>query len=165
MRCPHCSADGSKVIDSRWSEDTNTTRRRRKCDKCGHRFTSYERIEQGPLYVVKRDGRRELFSREKIFEGLRRACEKLPVSADELDNLTDKISHDIRESFGREVPAPEIGEHVLAELKQLDPVAFVRFASVYRKFQDINDFFGLLESLVNERTENMNGEKGDPGRN
>ena len=164
MRCPVCSADGSKVIDSRWSDETNTTRRRRMCVKCNHRFTSYERIEQGPMYVVKRDGRRESFSREKIFEGLRRACDKLPVSADELDKLTDKITHDIRETFGREVPAPDIGEHVLAELKELDPVAFVRFASVYRKFQDINDFFDLLENLVNERSENMNGEKGDSGR-
>ena len=151
MRCPYCSFEDSKVIDSRCSDDGDAIRRRRECRSCEKRFTSYERIELGPVFVIKTDGRREEFRREKIFDGLRRACEKLPISAEALDKVTERVVYNIRAKVGREVKTVEIGEMLLAELRKLDPVAYVRFASVYKQFRDINEFFDLLRVLMEER--------------
>ena len=151
MRCPFCNECESKVIDSR-TTDGNAIRRRRECLTCGQRFTSYERVEIGPVFVIKRDGRTEEFNRDKISIGLAKACEKLPVSADAVNKLTERVIFQIRENFGREVKTTEIGKTILNELKLLDPVAYVRFLSVYRQFTDIEDFFAVLRDLMKEKS-------------
>ncbi|RKY19324.1 MAG: transcriptional regulator NrdR [Planctomycetota bacterium] len=158
MRCPYCSEADSKVIDSRESENGKVIRRRRECRACGKRFTSYERLEESPVFVIKRDGRREEFSREKIFEGLCRACEKLPISADTLEKVTDRIVFKLRENHSREVKTTDIGELIVDELRALDPVAYVRFVSVYRKFKNPKEFYSLLKGLLQEEEEKDPGE-------
>jgi len=150
MRCPHCLSTDNRVIDTRMSKDGLEIRRRRVCNSCGHRFTTYERVAEENIFVVKRDGRREPFSREKILIGLRKACEKRPVSIDILEKIVDRIETWAQEK-GREISSSEIGERVMEELQELDEVAYVRFASVYRQFKDINQFMRELKELLDRR--------------
>jgi transcriptional repressor NrdR len=151
MKCPFCGGPDNKVIDSRLSQADEVTRRRRECEACGRRFTTYERIELVLPMVVKKDGRRELFDRMKVTAGLRRACEKRPVSTDALDALVDKIERSLVESGDKEVDSSEIGERVMLRLRELDQVAYVRFASVYRSFKDIHEFMAELSQLLASR--------------
>ena len=150
MRCPHCLSTDNRVIDTRMSKDGLEIRRRRVCNSCGHRFTTYERVAEENIFVVKRDGRREPFSREKVLIGLRKACEKRPVSIDILEKIVDRIETWAQEK-GREISSSEIGERVMEELQELDEVAYVRFASVYRQFKDINQFMRELKELLDRR--------------
>ena len=147
MRCPFCEQDGSKVLDSRALEGVVSIRRRRECLACARRFTTYERVEESPLLVVKKDGRREQFDRGKILAGLRKACEKRPIPAETLEKLTDEIENELRNRGDREVPAVEIGEYIMKALRRIDEVAYVRFASVYREFKDLETFRQELETL------------------
>jgi transcriptional repressor NrdR len=148
MKCPFCSCVDNKVIDSRLSQGDEVTRRRRECERCGRRFTTYERIELVLPMVVKKDARREPFDRLKVMAGLRRACEKRPVAWDKLEALVDKIERDLVESSEKEVDSSKIGEEVMRGLKELDQVAYVRFASVYRSFKDIHEFMAELSRLL-----------------
>jgi transcriptional repressor NrdR len=148
MRCPFCKQDDDKVIDSRAAGDGFAIRRRRQCLECNRRYTTYERIEDTPLRVIKKDGTRVPFDRKKVFHGLQKACEKRPVSTDEIENVTSKIEREIHEMFDREVKASFIGELVMRELKNLDQVAFVRFASVYREFKDITEFLEEVRPML-----------------
>src|SRR5947207_4696156 len=136
MRCPKCGCQDDKVIDSRASKEGATIRRRRECVSCGHRFTTYETVEQGRLMVVKRDDRREEFSREKLMAGLQKACQKRPVSQEAIETLVQQIVDELSNSYEREVPCNAIGERIMAGLRALDPVAYVRYASVYRRFEE-----------------------------
>ena len=147
MRCPFCEQDGSKVLDSRALEGGVSIRRRRECLACARRFTTYERVEESPLLVVKKDGRREQFDRGKILAGLRKACEKRPIPAEALEKLTDEIENELRNRGDREVPTVEIGEYIMKALRNIDEVAYVRFASVYREFKDLETFRQELETL------------------
>ena len=151
MRCPFCSHVKDKVVDSRESGSGDAIRRRRECLKCGRRFTSYERIEEIPYLVVKKDGRREAFDRAKLMAGLHRACEKRPVSAKALTQLVDDVEQLVQDSSDREVDASVIGEKVMERLKELDKVAYVRFASVYRQFEDAQEFMAELRDLLETR--------------
>lgn len=151
MKCPFCGQDDDRVIDSRVVRDGYEVRRRRLCNRCGRRFTTYERVAQELPYVIKRDGRREPFSREKVLSGLRKACEKRPISIDVLERIVDRIEAWIQEQGKREVSSVEIGERVMEELKRLDEVAYVRFASVYRQFKDISQFMDELRGLLEKR--------------
>jgi transcriptional repressor NrdR len=148
MKCPFCSHIEDKVVDSRESKEGEVIRRRRECLGCGKRFTSYERIEQIPNLVVKKDGRRERFDREKILAGLLRACEKRPVPVKTLEQIADRVEAMVQESPDREVPAAAIGEFLMERLRELDKVAFVRFASVYREFKDVDQFMSALKGLL-----------------
>ena len=152
MKCPFCSATESRVADSRLSRDKETIRRRRQCLYCGRRFTTSERVEDTMPMVVKRDGRRESFNRLKIMNGLRKACEKRPISIDHLERIVNRIEQGIQEAGEREVKSTLIGEKVINELRSLDGVAYVRFASVYRQFKDINEFMDELTELLGNRT-------------
>ena len=147
MKCPFCATLDNRVVDSRLAQGDEVTRRRRECEGCGRRYTTYERIERTLPAVVKRDGRREPFVREKIMAGLRRACEKRPVSTEQLERLVDEVERALAESGDSEVPASAIGERVVEALRVLDRVAYVRFASVYRRFRDVDDFRQELEDL------------------
>ena len=147
MRCLKCGCQDDKVIDSRASREGATIRRRRECIACGHRFTTYEEIEREGLMVVKRDGRREEFSREKLLSGLKKACQKRPDSPQTIDELLENIVNDIMEKHDREVPGSVIGELVMAGLRNIDDVAYVRFASVYRRFQEATDFVQEVKKL------------------
>jgi len=148
MRCPHCHFHDSKVLDSRPAEDGQAIRRRRECLQCHKRFTSYERVEEAPLWVVKKDGRREGFDRQKILRGLLTACEKRPIGLAELEAATNAVERTIRDQGLEEVPTRVIGEAVMSRLRQLDEVAYVRFASVYRQFTDVEGFRQELERLI-----------------
>jgi len=148
MRCPFCSHLEDKVVDSRESKEGEVIRRRRECLKCGKRFTSYERIDQIPHMVVKKDGRRERFDREKVMAGLLKACEKRPVSTKALETVADKIEAMVQESPEREMPTQQIGEFLMQSLRDVDKVAFVRFASVYRDFKDVDQFMATLKGLL-----------------
>ncbi|MDJ0522661.1 MAG: transcriptional regulator NrdR [Planctomycetota bacterium] len=148
MRCPFCKEDDDKVIDSRASSDGFAIRRRRECLACGRRFTTYERIEESPLRVIKKDGAREPFERRKILLGLIKACEKRPIAIDDLEAITERIENRILEEYDSEVPVSYIGELVMQELKDVDQVAYVRFASVYRDFKDINEFMDELKGML-----------------
>ena len=150
MRCPYCSYSESKVIDSRPAEEGTTIRRRRECLSCGKRFTTYEIIERLPLLVVKRDGSRQSFDRMKLISGMVKACEKRPVAVDEIERIADEIEQELQSSLEREVASDQIGEMVMDRLKSLDQVAYVRFASVYRQFKDINTFLDELNKLLKE---------------
>ena len=152
MKCPYCDHKDSKVIDSRYTEEYTCIRRRRECLNCKERFTTYERLEDLPLMVVKRNGQRELFDRNKIKIGLLKACEKRPISQDQLDQLIDNVEKNLRNEMKQEVQSTEIGEMVMNYLKELDEVAYVRFASVYRQFTDLNIFIQELEHLLKERS-------------
>ncbi|MBK9139349.1 MAG: transcriptional repressor NrdR [Verrucomicrobia bacterium] len=151
MRCPKCECQEDKVIDSRSSREGGTIRRRRECLQCGHRFTTYEEIERQPLVVLKRDGRREEFSREKLAGGIRRACQKRPVSPQAIEEVVDRIVSEIHDKYDGEVPCLAIGERVMDELRVLDPVAYVRFASVYRRFEEAGDFVQAVKRLEIKR--------------
>jgi len=151
MKCPFCGHLENKVIDSRLSKDGGVIRRRRDCDECGRRFTTYERIEEVLPMVIKKDGRRELFDRGKVLAGLKRACEKRPVSVEDLEGIADKVEQSLQESGDREIPTSRIGERIMRELHELDEVAYVRFASVYRQFKDINQFMDELKDLLGEK--------------
>ncbi len=148
MKCPFCGYEESKVIDSRPTDEGQRIRRRRECLECGKRFTTYEVIESLPIIVIKKDKSRETFNRDKLMTGLLRACEKRPVSIDTLDNLIDEIEVIIQNSLDREVSSEKIGELVMEKLKAVDEVAYVRFASVYRQFKDINSFMTELNNLL-----------------
>ena len=151
MKCPFCGADEDRVIDSRVSRDGYEVRRRRVCIKCGRRFTTYERVAEELPFVIKRDGRREPFSREKILNGVRKACEKRPISTDALEKLVDRVESWVLEQGKKEISSLEIGEKVMEELRKLDEVAYVRFASVYRQFKDVNPFFEELKMILSKR--------------
>ena len=148
MKCPFCSHTEDKVIDSRLSQEGDVTRRRRECLKCGRRFTTYERVEEAQPLVIKKDGRRELFDRTKILNGVLRACEKRPVGIETMEKVVDKIEKRLLETGDREIQSSVIGAAVMEELKTLDEVAYVRFASVYREFRDINEFMTELKGLL-----------------
>ena len=147
MRCPKCGRLDDKVIDSRASREGSVIRRRRECLDCGHRFTTYEEIEHEGLMIVKRDGRREEFSKEKLLSGVRKACQKRPVSPKIIEDLVEKIVDEITDKYDREVPSMAIGERVMEVLREVDEVAYVRFASVYRRFQEATDFVQAVRKL------------------
>lgn len=147
MRCPKCGCQDDKVIDSRAARAGATIRRRRECVGCGYRYTTYEQVERGHLMVLKRDDRREEFSREKLLAGIQKACQKRPVSQEQIDDLTEQIVDDLSNEFDREVPCKAIGERVMAGLRGLDPVAYVRYASVYRRFEEATDFVQEVKKL------------------
>ena len=151
MKCPFCNYLESKVVDSRPTDENSTIRRRRECMICTKRFTTYEKYEQLPIFVIKKDGRRELFDASKIMHGLLKACEKRPVSLKDLEVLTENIEKQIYNSLEQEVRSQWIGQVVMQELKDLDEVAYVRFASVYRQFKDINTFMEELSKILEER--------------
>jgi transcriptional repressor NrdR len=151
VKCPFCSHLEDKVVDSRESKEGEVIRRRRECLSCGKRFTSYERIDQIPHLVVKKDGRRERFDREKVMAGLLKACEKRPVAVKSLEAIVDQVEAMMHESPDREVAADQIGEFLMDSLRDLDKVAFVRFASVYRDFKDVDQFMATLKGLLESR--------------
>lgn len=153
MKCPYCSFLEDRVLDSRSVRDAEAVRRRRECLRCGRRFTTYEVVEERRVMVVKKDGRREPFDREKILRGLRLACMKRPVSEETLGRLVDAIEREMYDSGQQEVRAAEVGERLVEALRELDPVAYVRFASVYRDFQDVTQFGDLVERFQGERPE------------
>src|SRR3989337_2578451 len=148
MKCPFCAHMEDKVVDSRESKEGEVIRRRRECLGCGKRFTSYERIDQIPHMVVKKDGRRERFDREKVLGGLLKACEKRPVPIKSLELIADRVESMVQESPDREVPTTDVGEFLMNSLRDLDKVAFVRFASVYRDFKDVDQFMATLKGLL-----------------
>lgn len=151
MRCKACDNLESKVIDSRLSKDGVSIRRRRECERCSKRFTTYEHYEEQLPMVVKKDGRREIFDRQKLFQGIQRACEKRPISVQDMEAVVDRIALWAQDAGLPEVPSTQIGEHVMAELHQLDGVAYVRFASVYRSFKDLNEFMTELQEVLEQR--------------
>jgi transcriptional repressor NrdR len=151
MKCPYCGHLGDKVVDSRESKEGDAIRRRRECLECGRRFTSYERIDEIPYMVVKKDGRRERFERQKLVAGLLKACEKRPVRIPALEAIADRIEAVLQDKAEREISTEAIGAQVMAELKHLDKVAFVRFASVYRNFRDLDEFKDELNALLRNR--------------
>jgi len=151
MKCPFCGHEEDRVIDSRPTDEGTSIRRRRECTNCLKRFTTYEKVENLPLIVIKKDKTRQIFSREKILNGLLRACEKRPVSISDLEKLVDEIESKIYNTMQKEITSQEIGEMVMAGLKKLDEVAYVRFASVYRQFKDINTFMEELRKLLDEK--------------
>lgn len=148
MKCPYCGKEDSKVTDSRPTED-GSIRRRRQCDFCGKRFTTYERVEVVPLIVIKKDSKREPYDRKKILAGIVRACYKRPISIDKMNEMVDEIETNLFNSGEKEIPTTHIGEVVMEKLKQLDAVAYVRFASVYREFKDVNTFMDELKKFLN----------------
>ncbi len=150
MRCPICEHDNDKVVDSRSSQDGHIIRRRRKCLECRHKFTTYEAVERSPLYVIKKDKRRESFHREKLLGGILTACKKRPVSMESIEGLVHNIELDIHSGFQIEVPSWKIGELIVQGLQQLDDVAYVRFASVYRQFNDVEEFMEELQKLKHD---------------
>ena len=151
MKCPFCAHLGDKVVDSRESREGEVIRRRRECLGCGKRFTSYERIDEIPYMVVKKDGTRERFERQKLVAGLLKACEKRPVSVAALEGVADRVESTLQERAEKEISTNEIGSFVMQELKKLDKVAYVRFASVYRHFRDIGEFMTELKDLLNAK--------------
>ncbi len=150
MKCPQCHFAETKVIDSRLVGEGESIRRRRECLQCSQRFTTYEHIEQVPLMVIKRDGRRQPFDRERIVAGLVKACQKRPVSIDQMEKIAQEIERDIQKKFDREVSAKDIGEMVMERLALLDEVAYVRFASVYRQFRDVSQFMSELKGIIHK---------------
>jgi transcriptional repressor NrdR len=148
MKCPYCGETDNKVMDSRLSKDATVIRRRRECIDCGRRFTTYEHIEEIPVMIIKKDGRREVFSREKVRQGMARACEKRNISVEIIEEFIDNLERDLKEIEEKEIPSSVIGEKIMAKLHELDDVAYVRFASVYREFKDVNDFFSELKKLL-----------------
>ncbi|MCK9251399.1 MAG: transcriptional repressor NrdR [Clostridiaceae bacterium] len=153
MRCPFCGHDEDKVIDSRPADDGAAIRRRRECINCGNRFTTYEKIENLPLMVIKKDGSRQPFNRDKLISGIMKSCEKRPVSTEQIESLVDAIESRYQNSLKREVQSREIGEQVMEGLKQIDEVAYVRFASVYRQFKDVSSFLHELNEILGKQEE------------
>jgi transcriptional repressor NrdR len=153
MKCPYCTKINNKVIDSRLSKDGRMIRRRRECLDCGRRFTTYEKLEEVLPMVVKKDGRREPFNREKIVSGIRKACQKLPVSMTKIEDFVDSLELYFQELGKKEIDSSQVGERVINKLKEWDEVAYVRFASVYRQFKDINEFMTELEGILKSKRE------------
>jgi len=151
MKCPFCSHNEDRVIDSRETSESTAIRRRRECTACNKRFTTYEYVEKTPLMVIKKDGRREPFTREKILSGIRSACQKRPISTDKIEKLVGEIEAEIQKKFDQEVETRFIGELVMERLARIDDVAYVRFASVYRQFKDINQFMRELRDILGKR--------------
>ena len=151
MKCPYCSYPESKVIDSRPTDEGERIRRRRECLQCGKRFTTYEIIETVPLMVVKKDKSREAFDRQKLLNGMLRACEKRPVSLEQLEEIVNEIENKLQNSLDREIPSSLIGTYAMEKLKEVDEVAYVRFASVYRQFRDINSFMEELSKIMESK--------------
>jgi transcriptional repressor NrdR len=151
VKCPYCAHLGDKVVDSRESKEGEVIRRRRECLNCARRFTSYERIDEIPYMVIKKDGTRERFERQKLIAGLLKACEKRPVSISAVEGVADRVETMLQERPEKEIPTAEVGAFVMQELKRLDKVAYVRFASVYRHFRDIGEFMNELKDLLNAR--------------
>ncbi|MCR4956478.1 MAG: transcriptional regulator NrdR [Lachnospiraceae bacterium] len=150
MKCPFCSSENTRVIDSRPADDNNSIRRRRICDDCSKRFTTYEKVETIPLIVIKKDNNREQYDRSKIEAGVLRACHKRPISADKITKLVDDVETEIFSREEKEIPSSEIGEIVMKHLKDLEAVAYVRFASVYREFKDVNTFMNELKKILDK---------------
>jgi transcriptional repressor NrdR len=159
MRCPFCGFIEDKVVDSREAKDGDAIRRRRECMSCGRRFTSYERIDEIPYMVVKKDGRRETFDRHKIMSGLLRACEKRPISSSQLEAIVDEVEKNVQDSSDRELSTSDIGKIIMRRLKGLDKVAYVRFASVYLEFEDVSEFMSELKNLVRARDKTPKSKK------
>jgi transcriptional repressor NrdR len=151
MKCPFCGEIDNKVIDSRVSKDGSVIRRRRECLLCSRRFTTYEHIEEIPIMIIKKDGRREIFNREKVRSGIKKACEKRDISMNLIEEHVDDIERDLRETGEKEIASAMIGEKIMAALHDLDDIAYVRFASVYREFKDVNDFVSELKSLLTKK--------------
>lgn len=154
MKCPFCNFADTKVIDSRAQDDNSVIRRRRVCEKCGNRFTTYERVDMIPITVIKRDGTREIFDKAKLQNGIMKSCNKRPVTAQQIQKLVDDIENTLAGSGEREVESKQLGNMVIERLKDLDEVAYVRFASVYRQFKDINSFIDELEKMLHEKNGN-----------
>jgi len=150
MKCPYCGEIDNKVIDSRLTKDKNLIRRRRQCIECTRRFTTYEHIEEIPVMIIKKDGRREIFNREKVRRGILRACEKRHISMDTIEKFLDELERDLKEIEEKEIPSYIIGEKIMLKLHELDDVAYVRFVSVYREFKDVNDFVTELKQLLSK---------------
>ncbi len=150
MRCPTCNYNGTRVLDSRPVDEGRSIRRRRECEECQHRFTTFERVEDNPILVVKKEGAREEFSKDKMLRGLIKACEKRPVSLSQLEGIINNIIKELKNSGTSEVPSEVLGEMVMDHLSKVDEVAYVRFASVYRQFKDINVFIDELKDLINK---------------
>jgi len=148
MKCPYCSEIDNKVVDSRMTKEGNSVRRRRECLACKDRFTTYERVEALPLVLIKKDGRRETFDRTKVLVGMQKACQKRNISINTLEEFVDELERELHEMGEKEIPSSEVGERVMTKLHELDDVAYVRFASVYREFKDINDFMSELKDLL-----------------
>jgi len=151
MKCLKCGYNQSKVIDSRHADDLNAIRRRRECEKCGTRFTTFERIELSPLIVVKKDGTRQTFNRDKILHGLVRACEKRPVAYDDLEKIANDVEYQLREGSKTEISSVDIGERVMEQLMTLDQVSYVRFASVYKEFKDIDQLLSTMQGILSDK--------------
>ena len=150
MRCPYCKKENDKVIDSRSSNEGTVIRRRRECEACQKRYTTYERIEEVPIYLIKKDFSREQYDRTKVLVGIRKACEKRPVSLADQERIADELEKSLHEKYEKEVPSSVIGEFVMQKLSKLDQVAYVRFASVYRDFQDVSHFMKELKTLLSK---------------
>lgn len=163
MNCPFCSHDDTRVVDSRLGREGNNIRRRRECVACEKRFTTYERVEETLPLVVKKDGRREAFDRQKIVAGMQRACEKRPVSIATIEQFVDRLEHQFQESGDKEIASSRIGEAVMEALHEIDQVAYVRFASVYREFRDINEFMAELSDILARGTVKQKGQGGREG--
>lgn len=159
MKCPFCACDETKVIDSRLGKEGNNIRRRRECVECERRFTTYERVEEILPMVVKKDGRREPFDRSKIIAGIRRACEKRPIPIETIEKLVDRLEMQLQESSEREIQAAVIGEALMKALHDLDEIAYVRFASVYRQFKDINEFMQELTDILERQSQDLSSLK------
>lgn len=151
MKCPFCGENDNKVIDSRLSKEGNAIRRRRECIGCGRRFTTYETVEEMPLMIIKKDKRREVFSRDKVRAGIKKACEKREISMNAIESFIEELERDLREVEEKEIPSRVVGEKIMAKLHELDKVAYVRFASVYRDFKDVHDFVTELKTLLDQR--------------
>ena len=148
MKCPYCREIDNKVIDSRMTKEGHAVRRRRECLACNHRFTTYERIEELPLVLIKKDGRRETFDRSKVLSGMQKACQKRDISINTLEEFVDELERELQEMGEKEIPSTVVGGRIMAKLHELDDVAYVRFASVYREFKDVNDFMSELKDLL-----------------
>lgn len=148
MKCPYCGEIDNRVMDSRMSKDGTAIRRRRECSACERRFTTYEQIEEIPIMIIKKDGRRELFNRDKVRLGIQKACEKRDISMNAIEDFLDELERDLKEAEEKELPSRVIGEKIMRRLHDLDDVAYVRFASVYREFKDVNDFISELKRLL-----------------
>jgi transcriptional repressor NrdR len=159
MKCPYCGEIENKVIDSRLSKDASVIRRRRECIVCNRRFTTYEHIEEIPIMIIKKDGRREVFNREKVRAGLKKACEKRNISVNLIEEAIDNLERDLRETGEKEIPASFVGEKIMTMLHGLDDVAYVRFASVYREFKDVNDFVSELKTLLSNHEQKQTADK------
>lgn len=156
MKCPQCTNLENKVIDSRTNKEGNVTRRRRECLSCSERFTTYERIEKNVVYLIKRDGRREEFDRGKIMEGVEKACQKRPIGIEQIEALIDRVEKYFQDLGEKEISAVSVGERVVRELYDLDEIAYVRFASVYRSFKDVNEFMSELKDILKNKEDRQN---------